>query len=271
MKIGLIGAENSHVYGFCEELNVSKSFPGYAITHVYGADSPEACAKLREKYELAECASEEEIINICDAFVITYRKGSLHHQAAMKALKAGKPIFNDKPFTTDVGQAEEIIEYAKKNNLLLCGGSTIKSSAALADFGKRIKPGSTVVISYSADPESVYDGFWFYGIHSVESCVCLFGPDYKSVSAFRNGNSVVASVNYGDKRCVIINSPDAKGLNVAIMDGDSSESMPVKSDTGNVAAVQFVEMLKTGKPPVDYSFYVSATKLMAAIVASAGL
>ena len=271
MKLGLIGAENSHTIGFCEAVNKEKRYEGFEITHVYGADSPEACAKLIEKYGLKECASEEEIIETCDALVITYRRGSQHHAAVMKSMKAGKPTYNDKPFTTCVKQAEEIVEYAKKNNILLCGGSTIKAMAGLGDIAKKIKPGSTVVISYRADPKSEYDGFWFYGIHSVETCVKLLGEDFKSVSAFDNGG-VVASVNYGDKKCVIVNTPEASyGLNIAIMADDCSESIAVPNDDTPTAPDEFIGMIKSGVPPYDYSFYVSATKLMAEIIKSAGL
>ena len=271
MKIGLIGAENSHTVGFCEAVVKNKKYPGYEITHVYGADSPAACEKLIANYGLKECASEEEIIGLCDVLVITYRKGSRHYEAAMKALKAGKPIYNDKPFTTCSGQAKEITDYASKNNILLCGGSTIKGNKGLAPLAGKIKPGSTVVISYSADPESEYDGFWFYGIHSVETCIKLLGQDFKSVSAYRAGKSVIANVSYGDIKCVIINAPDGSGPYVSIMSGDSAETFKLPSDDEPVAANELVGMLETGKPPYDYSFYVAATKLMEEIYASAKL
>ena len=271
MNIGLIGAENSHTINFCKAINSEKRYPGYTITHVYGADSPAACAKLIENYGLAECASEEEIIGLCDALVVTYRRGSQHYPAVMKTLAAGKPVFNDKPFTTDVGQAKEIADYAAEHNILLCGGSTVKSLPGLDAFAEKIKPGAAVTVSYRADPDSEYDGFWFYGIHSVEACVKLLGFDYKSVSACRSGGSVIASINYGDVKCVVVTTTDAEGPYVSVMNGDASETIKIPDTDEPTAPNEFIEMLKTGKPPLDYSFYVGATKLAAEIIEAAGI
>jgi len=275
MKIGLIGAENSHTIGFCEAINNKKKYPGFEITHVFGDDSTilgsDACAKLVEKYGLTEVKTLDEIIALTDALVITYRKGSLHYEPSMKVLKAGKPLYNDKPFTTCPDQALEIVEYAKNNNLLLCGGSTVKSLSGLSVLDGKIGAGSTVVVGYRADPDSEYDGFWFYGIHAVETFVRLMGQGYKSVSACKSGKDVVASVNYGDRRGVIINSPDATEVYVSVMNGDKSETFVIANDYVDIAPEQFITMLKTGKPPFDYSFYADSIKLMADIIDSAKL
>jgi hypothetical protein len=187
----------------------------------------------------------------------------------MKALKAGKTVFNDKPFATDPALAREIADYASANNLLICGGSDVKDLAGLPAASEKIKGGSTVVISFAADPDSVYDGLWFYGIHAAELCVKLLGQDFKSVNAFRTGKSVVSAINYGDRRAVIVNSPDAAGLNIAVMNGDASETFKVPTDYSSIGPDKLVDMIKSGKPPYDYSFYVAATRLMDLIVKAA--
>lgn len=271
MKIGLIGAENSHTISFCEAINAARKFPGYEITHVYGGDSAEACAKLVAKYGLIECAGEDEIISACDAFVLTYRRGSEHYIPAMKVLRAGKPLYNDKPFTVSADKALELTEYAAKNGVLLCGGSTIKSQPEIDALKDRVAPGSTVVVGYTADIGSEYDGFWFYGIHTVETFARLMGANYKSVSACVSGKSVIASVNYGDRRGVIVNSPDAKDFYVSLMNGGDSETFIIPPGDADIAPAQFINMLETGKPPYDYRFYYDCVRLMADIMASAGI
>ena len=271
MNIGLIGAENSHAATFCQIYNGEKKHPGFTVTHVYGADSAEACAKLCAEYALTECRSEEDVIRACDALVITYRKGSLHYAPAMEALRAGKAVFNDKPFATSAAQAREIADYAAKNHLLLCGGSNVKSLPGLGPVAELIGPGATVMISFCADPKSEYDGFWFYGIHSVEVCVKLLGLDYKAVSACRNGESVIASVSYGDKRCVIVNTPDASDLNISVMGENTSATHFIPMDYAAIGPNQFADMIRTGKPPYGYDFYAGAVGLLEEIIAQAGL
>ena len=55
MKIGLIGAENSHAEHFCKAVNKEKNFPGFSIAWLYGAGGPtdlQECRgiKVPEKY-----------------------------------------------------------------------------------------------------------------------------------------------------------------------------------------------------------------------------
>lgn len=58
-----------------------------------------------------------------DAVVIATNV-STHHELAMKALKAGKHVFVEKPFAETTAKAEEIVEYAEKNKLVSMVGHT---------------------------------------------------------------------------------------------------------------------------------------------------
>ena len=99
MKVGLIGAENFHSRAFSDIFNKRKLFAGFQITAIYGGDDPEKCKVLCEEFGIPKsCSSEKEVIDCCDAVMITYRRGSMHAAPALEALKAGKPVFIDKPF-----------------------------------------------------------------------------------------------------------------------------------------------------------------------------
>jgi len=103
-KIGIIGAENSHAEHFADALNGKKLYGESRAVCIFGNDHPEKAAALCEKYSLKNCGNLSELFDNCDAVAITYRKGSVHYDAAMEALKYGKAAFIDKPFTTDYGQ-----------------------------------------------------------------------------------------------------------------------------------------------------------------------
>jgi predicted dehydrogenase len=268
MNIGLIGAENSHAKHFCEAINKKRSFLGYAITHLYGGDAPETAAALRNEYQIGECASEDDVIAACDAVVVTYRKGSRHYEPVMKALKAGKAVFNDKPFTTDPAQAAQIIAYAEEHRLLLCGGTSIKSLPGIPALKERVTQGSSVVISYAADHDSPYDGYWFYGIHSAELCVSLCGGDYTGVSAFRNGSVTVVNVAYHDRCCTIVTSPGAYELHVSITRDGVTETAKGFEGFESAAPAEFIKMLETGKPPREYPFYSKSVELTDTVLKS---
>ena len=261
MNIGLIGAENSHTLQFCKAFNVEGISPGNRVTHVFGDDSAEAAEKLAAEYGLAICATEEELLSACDAVVITYRRGSLHHAPTMRALAAGKAVFNDKPFAINTAQAAEIAAYAQTNQRLLTGGSILKSLPELAPLKANLQPGDTAVISYGADIESPYEGFWFYGIHSVEICLALFGTDYTSVSAMRDGSSIVATVAYADRQCVIVTRPDTYNLKLAIVGNGKAESFDFTDIHAEISSCEFAKMLETNILPHSLDHFVAAVRL----------
>ena len=56
---------------------------------------------------------EIDLVSICSP-------SSTHHELAIKSLQANKHILVEKPFTSTVEEAEEIIELAKKQNKIVC-------------------------------------------------------------------------------------------------------------------------------------------------------
>lgn len=273
MDIGLIGAANSHARQFAQAINggAQAGHPRHRVTHVYGGDDPQAAQKLCGDFGLALCATEDELVQRCGAVVITYRRGSQHYPAVMKALRAGRPVFNDKPFTTDTAQAQEIIGYAEANGLLLCGGSGLKDMPALDAVKQKIGPGSVVTLSFSADPASPYDGYWFYGMHSAEVCQQLCGQDWQGVQALRSGPLVVAAVDYADRQCVLTTHPGLESLHITVANGAQADFFTIPLEFARLGPDAFTAMLDSGTPPRPYAFYRQAVALVQGIVQTAGL
>ena len=266
MKIGIIGTQNSHTDHFCKVLNEEKACAGACAAYVYGGDDPEQAKKLAEQYGVEICASEEELIEKSDVVAITYRKGSMHFEPAMKVLKAGKPLFNDKPFTVNMAQCLELTNYARENNLLLTGGSNLKGMGSLQALKAQVKPGSLVTISFAADCNSEYDGYWFYGMHSAEMCIALCGEEYTSVNSFKNGDAVVTIVTYADKQCVICNATTSHDIKIAITNGDETTYNFVALEYQSVGPQELVEMVNSGKLPRPLSHYEKSVELVSRMV-----
>jgi len=264
--VGLIGAENSHARNFCVAINKNRLWDDVSIRYIYGADDPSQCKRLCEEYGITECASEDEVIEKSDGVVITYRKGSMHFEPVMKALNAGKLVFNDKPFATDLKEAEEIIRCAKEKGLPIAGGSSLKSLKELEKIRESIGEGSTVTISYSADPESDYDGYWFYGIHAAELCVALCGHDFTSIRAHRNKSVVIAHVVYKEKLCIIVTAPQSSDLVISVTSGNQTVCHKLKLNYQVAGPEEFVTMAKTGKAPWDYMHHIKSVELVGKIV-----
>jgi len=268
MNIGLVGAENSHARHFCNAINISQAG---RIRFIYGADDPVECARLCEEFGLAQCASEEELIAQSDAVAVTYRKGSEHFAPVMAALRAGKPVFNDKPFACDLREAEQIVALAREMNVPLTGGTGLKGLPALPAIKESIGPGSTVVISFAADPGSAYDGYWFYGIHAAELCVLLCGQDFSSVQAFKNRDVVISHVNYPDRQCVLVTAPQSGELKIAVTNGGTTICHELPMNYQDAGPAEFLAMAQTGRPPRDYPHYTKSVELVSKIIETAHL
>ena len=262
MNIGLIGAQNSHSRHFCKAIKIS---------YIYGADDPAECARLCDEFGLEECASEEEVIAKSDAVVVTYRKGSEHYAPVMKAIRAGKPVFNDKPFAANLREAEEIAALARELNVPLTGGTNLKGLPELPAIKESIGPGSTVVISFAADPASEYDGYWFYGIHAAELCVQLCGEDFTWVQAFENHGVVVSHVNYPDRLCVLVTAPQSGDLKISVTNGGGTVCHEIPLNYQDVGPGEFLEMARTGVAPRGDSHYTKAVELVGRMIETAGI
>ena len=262
MNIGIIGAENSHARHFCKAIK---------IDYIYGADDPAEAARLCEEFSLEPCGSEAELIAKSDAVAVTYRKGSLHYAPVMAALRAGKPVFNDKPFACDLRQAQEITALAAELGVPLTGGTSLKGLPELPAIQQTIGPGSTVVISFAADPASQYDGYWFYGIHAAELCVLLCGQEFTQVQAFENRGVVMSHVNYPDRQCILVTAPQSGGLMISVTNGGKTTCYELPLNYQDAGPKEFLAMAQTGVPPRDYAHYTKAVELVGRIMETAKL
>ena len=266
MKIGIIGTENSHTEHFLKTLNADKAVPDARVAYLFGDDDPEKAAKLASAYGAELCGSEDELIERSDAVAITYRKGSRHPEPAMKVIRAGKPLFNDKPFAASFADAERIVALAADKGVPVTGGSNLKGLPELPGIRSEIGKGSVVTISFAADPDSEYDGYWFYGIHAAELCLVLCGPDFTSVEAWRNGDAVTAAVAYPDRTCLIVSTPSSADLRIAVTNDGRTEARLVPLNYQSVGPKEFCDMIRTGVMPRDPRHFVRAAELVEEII-----
>jgi len=71
-----------------------------------------------------------------------------HYEIAKEALLKGKDVFVEKPITTSSQEAEELIEIAEKNNLILMVGHTFEYNPAVLKIKELIEKGTIGKIYY---------------------------------------------------------------------------------------------------------------------------
>ena len=82
----------------------------------------------------------------------------------------------------------------------LAGGSMLKHDVAVNEIKDIINEDRSKLRSGFAccpiQPKSMYDGFWFYSQHLVETVLTAFGKDVKSVFATENGQAISVIFRY---------------------------------------------------------------------------
>jgi predicted dehydrogenase len=79
--------------------------------------SPDVCDTISDEYGFKAFDSEEELIAAVEVVDIVTPTPH-HHKLAKKAIEMGKHVFLEKPITQTVDEANELIELAKKHQVL---------------------------------------------------------------------------------------------------------------------------------------------------------
>lgn len=272
--IGIIGAENSHTRGFGKMFNLDKKFPGWEVKYVWG-----------EKEEFAQQAKTEggipnivkdplEMMGKIDALIVDHRHGDLHLDAALPFVKAGIPTFIDKPFCYSSQAAKIFLEMARAVGTPVTSYSSIAHSYGTDDMRKQLaelKDINQVTCYGKADINSIYGGFFFYGVHMVEPLIYLF--DEKIVSARfnkndkENLNSTASLIFENGKMATLIITTKKYGWQTFVETDEGvvelkSRAVTVDPDKNYV---DMVNMFNTGKEPRSHESIIHGIAVLEAV------
>lgn len=283
IRIGIIGTENSHAMAFAQAINLPDEngkmrFPDVRVVGVYGPDLESARQIINETGVDFLAEKPEDFFGKVDAMIVTCRKGSLHAQYAKPFLEAGLPMFIDKPFTVDLAEAKELAKISEEKGAALCGGSGCKFAydiLVLRDTVKRWKKDGqfvTGMMNFAADPDSVYDGFFFYSSHLTEMALVTFGYDPRSLVAIEKNGSRTCVLRYDDYD-VTLNYTRGTSVSTGVLIGKKA-NVARKIDISMIylqEVTAFIHALQTGKVPFTREELVKPVAVINAIEESVRL
>jgi len=94
-----------------------QSIDGATLVGIYDRNTARA-EEIAAKLSVPAFASYEAMLAACDAVDIAATT-TAHYELAKPALLAGKHIFLEKPITSELAQAEELLELAEKQGLII--------------------------------------------------------------------------------------------------------------------------------------------------------
>jgi len=195
LRIGIIGTDTSHCIAFSKLLNDPKTkdhVPGGRIVAAFKGGSPDIeasatrvdkiAAQLQKDFGVRLYDSIEEMCQHVDAVMLESVDGRPHLAQARSVIKAGKPLFIDKPMAASLKDAVEIFRLAHAANVPVFSASSLR-------FGKTtqaVRNGSIgrVLRAETFSPvnlEPHHPELFWYGIHGVEALFAVMGAGCETV------------------------------------------------------------------------------------------
>lgn len=264
-RVGIIGLDTSHSVAFTKSLNAPEpaaALKGYKVVAAYpkGSNDIESSVKripgyIEEVKKLGVniVGSVEEVIKQADVVLLETNDGRPHLEQALMVIKAGKPLFIDKPVAASLTDAIAIYDAAKRHKVPLFSSSSLRYMESVQDVVKG-KVGAVLgADTFSpATLEKTHPDFFWYGIHGVEILYTVMGRGCKEVVRINTNNTDVVVGTWKDGRV---------GTFRGTRTGKHDYGGTIYGEKGNLSLgpfngydnllVQIIDFFKTGKVPVS--------------------
>lgn len=192
-RLGMIGLDTSHVTAFTRLINNQTANHGCRVVAGYPGGSPDVSSsanrvdkyteQLRDQYGVEIVDSVEELCRKVDGVLLESVDGRPHLKQAIPVIKAGKPLFVDKPMAGNLADVIEIFKLAKEHNVPCWSSSSLRYSPAIVELKEKNMIGDVLGCdTYGpCSLEEHHPDLYWYGVHGVEMLFTIMGPGCQSV------------------------------------------------------------------------------------------
>jgi predicted dehydrogenase len=275
IRIGIIGAENSHSYGYGKLFNIEKKFPGVEVKYIWGETDEFAKRSMKLGNIPNQVKDQREMLGKIDALIVDHRHAKYHLEAALPFVKAGIPTFIDKPFCYRADEGKEFLELAKKLRTPVSSYSSIAHSYGTLDLKKQISELHNVkqiVRTGTIDLDSEYGGFFFYGVHLVQPLLDMVDDVVERVKVTRIGSHGSANIVFKSGLYAnLVFKQVAYGWETFVesKEGFAQLKPTIEEPDPGINYVDMVEMFKTGKEPRSHQRILDSVSDLEALEKSA--
>lgn len=262
LRVGIIGCDTSHVTAFTEVMNnpkAPKHVPGAKVVAAYRGGSPdipssanrldEYSSKLKDQYGVKFYDTIEELCRNVDAVCIESLDGRPKLEQIKPVLKAGKPVYLDKPMAASLRDVIEIFRLAKDAKVPVFSSSSLRFAAN----SQAVRNGSIGTVKYAetSSPcglEPHHPDLFWYGVHGVESLFTVMGTGCESAQRGKSqdGKIEVTGTWAGGRTGIYREGKDYAG----VAKGEKGEAPVGSFDGYEPLIVEIVKFFQTGVAPV---------------------
>jgi len=211
-RIGMIGLDTSHVIAFTKVINDPANNYGCKVVVGYSGGSPDIPSsanrvenytnQLRDKYGVEIVDTIEELCEKVDGVLLESVDGRPHLKQAIPVIKAGKPLFIDKPMAGSLADVLEIFRLAKENNVPCWSSSSLRYGPGVIGMRNNKEVGEVLgceAFSPCSLEEHHPDLYW-YGVHGVEILFTIMGTGCETVKRVQTENCELVTGIWKDGR-----------------------------------------------------------------------
>ncbi|MBU6399164.1 MAG: gfo/Idh/MocA family oxidoreductase [Verrucomicrobia bacterium] len=202
----MIGLDTSHVPAFARIFNNPNATGDLAVIRIVagypgGTDLPDSRNRVKGFTEQLRHMGIEivdtipALLDTVDVVLLESVDGRIHLQEATPVIKAGKPLFIDKPVAGSLADALAIYELAKRRHVPCFSSSSLRFSPGIRELLTNERLG-TIAGADTWGPCSYQPGtpdMFFYGIHGIEALYTLMGTGCQTVARVQARDADVIS------------------------------------------------------------------------------
>lgn len=262
LRAGIIGLDTSHAIAFTQTLNGESPKPearGCRVVAAYPKGSPDIESSVKRVPEYTEkmkamgveiVDSIDELLKRVDVVMLETNDGRPHLAQVLPVLKAGKPVFIDKPIAGSLSDAVAIFEAARAAKVPVFSSSSLRfATATLNARNGGIGKISRCETSSPAHTDPTHPDLFWYGIHGVESLFTVMGTGCLSVKRGKTEDGKIEVVGEWTDGRVGIFREGAKYEGKAV--GANGEAAVGAYDGYDPLVFAIVKFFQTGQPPVS--------------------
>ena len=201
MNVGVIGVGHWGIKHVDEYIQL-----GYNV--MIWDKSKEKIKNCKERFDTVEVKNLETILNEKEVTCVSIcTPNDTHYDIASKCLIAKKHVFLEKPISTNIDDANKLIELSERNNVILQVGHIYRFNNSVQKARELINNfelGHIYSVNFSwTNFESVFNDRGIIldlGIHPVDIIDNIFCGDYENIKCrgwgFRQKNTEFAIINY---------------------------------------------------------------------------
>ena len=265
LRIGIIGLDTSHATAFTKLLNDARGkdhVPGGKVVVAFkggSADIESSISRvegytrlLQTNYGVKIVSTIEELCQQVDVVMLESVDGRPHLEQARPVIKAGKPLFIDKPVAGSLRDAVEIYRLAREAKVPVFTSSSYRYYESLVAVKKTNVGDIRAAISWGpAHLEPHHPDLFWYGIHPTEALFTILGPGCESLSRTITDHTDVITGVWSGGRIGTLHALKNGGPHKVVVFG--SKGIAEQKGSGDYAPLvrEVMKFFQTGVAPVS--------------------